>query len=59
MSFHVCCRCRRATEAAVPVRDIPRPSGPGFTLYACPDCAHLIPPGPVTNDELSTRQTQR
>jgi hypothetical protein len=58
MSFHVCCQCQRATEAAVPVRDVERQSGAGWSLYACPDCVHLIPPGPLTTDELSIRHTR-
>lgn len=58
MSFHVCCQCQRASEAAVPVRDIERQSGPGWTLYACPDCIYLIQTGPLTADELNPRQTR-
>ncbi len=41
----VCCACGRYTSAAVPVRYVERPSGPGLTLYACPDCAPKITPG--------------
>jgi hypothetical protein len=56
---HVCCRCQRESEAAVPVRDIERVSGPGFTLYACPDCVHLVPPGPLMIDDLLYVGTRR
>lgn len=46
----VCCYCQRWTYAPVEVRHIERPSGPGFTLFACPDDAvklqhGLIPKG--------------
>ncbi|MEV0444554.1 hypothetical protein AB0I84_14320 [Streptomyces spectabilis] len=47
MSVAVCCRCGRATLAPVEVRYIERASGPGVTLYACPDCAPRLMPGPL------------
>ncbi|MEV0438964.1 hypothetical protein AB0I84_09430 [Streptomyces spectabilis] len=47
MSPAVCCRCKRLTAAPVPVRYIERASGPGWTLYACPDCAPHLTPGPL------------
>ena len=39
MSTAVCCRCERDTVAPVPVRYVERASGPGVTVYACPDRA--------------------
>lgn len=49
---HICCQCGRRSAGAIPVRDIERPSGPGLTIYACPDCVHVVPPGPLMIDEL-------
>lgn len=53
MSTAVCCRCGRPTEAPVTVGYIPSASGPGFSLYACPDCALKIDPGPSPEDAQS------
>lgn len=39
--------CERETVAPVAVRYIERESGPGVTLYACPDCAPHLAPGPL------------
>lgn len=47
MSAAVCCRCKRLTFAPVAVRYVERVSGPGRTLYACPDCAPHLAPGPL------------
>ncbi|MFB6955272.1 hypothetical protein ACFCXP_37135 [Streptomyces niveus] len=45
-----CCRCRQWTYAPVPVRYIERESGPGFTLYACPNHAVALGAGPTPED---------
>lgn len=58
-SSRVCCRCERESEGAVPVRDVERVSGPDFTLFACPDCVHLVPPGPLMIDVLLYVGTRR
>lgn len=42
-----CCRCKRPTRVRVPVRCIPRASGPDVTVYACPNCAVHVAPGPL------------
>jgi hypothetical protein len=47
VSAAVCCRCERLALAPVAVRYVERVSGPGRTLYACPDCAPLLTPGPL------------
>ncbi|AJC60162.1 hypothetical protein [Streptomyces sp. 769] len=46
MSGAVCCRCGRPTLAPVAVRYVERASGPGVTVYACPDCAPRLTLGP-------------
>lgn len=46
----VCCRCHQWTHAPVPVRYIPRPSGAGVTLYACPSHAVEFPHGPTPGE---------
>ncbi len=47
MSDAVCWKCGRLTLAPVAVRYVERASGPGVTLYACPDCAPRLTPGPL------------
>ncbi|WP_167350592.1 hypothetical protein [Streptomyces yangpuensis] len=41
------------TVAPVAVRHIERASGPGVTVYACPDCAPLLTPGPLPAETAS------
>ncbi|MFM9445035.1 hypothetical protein [Streptomyces acidiscabies] len=48
----VCCHCERWSAAAIPCRYIERASGPGVTLYACPDCVLIVGVGPVADDVL-------
>ncbi|WP_190233269.1 MULTISPECIES: hypothetical protein [Streptomyces] len=50
MSGAVCCRCERLTLAPVAVRYVERASGPSVTLYACPDCAPRLIPGPLPGE---------
>ncbi|SEQ67956.1 hypothetical protein SAMN04487983_100765 [Streptomyces sp. yr375] len=50
----MCVVCHENTKAPVPVRDIPSTSGPETTLYACPDHAAEVSPGPILG-ELDTR----
>ncbi|MGW4032817.1 hypothetical protein ACWEFL_26535 [Streptomyces sp. NPDC004838] len=45
-----CCHCGRLTTAPVAVRWVPRPSGAGTTLYACPDCAPGLCLGPTPGE---------
>ncbi|MFF0446200.1 hypothetical protein ACFYT4_07265 [Streptomyces sp. NPDC004609] len=48
----ICCRCGRATTAPVEIRYIERSNAPGLTLYACPEDAIALQPGPG-HDELA------
>lgn len=41
-----CCRCGKATEHPTSVGEVEAASGPGWTQYACPQCAHHY--GPLT-----------
>jgi len=43
----VCLLCTRETVAPVAVGYIERASGPGVTIYACPDHAPDFIPGPL------------
>lgn len=49
-----CCRCGRWTVAGVLIRHIERASGPGVALYACPEHALDMAPGPVTGELKGT-----
>ncbi|MDT9690573.1 hypothetical protein Q5762_19940 [Streptomyces sp. P9(2023)] len=42
----MCVRCGRITTAPVVVSEVHQNSGPGFNVYACPDCAPHFPPLP-------------
>lgn len=53
MTAFRCCRCHQPTGAPIAMRHIERPSGAGFTLYACPDCALHVPPGPLPAETVS------
>ncbi|HEY8977995.1 MAG TPA: hypothetical protein VIU15_00240 [Streptomyces sp.] len=48
-----CCHCGRWSSAAIACRHIERASGPGFTLYACPDCVVIVGVGAVADDVLT------
>jgi hypothetical protein len=44
----MCVRCDRVTDAPVLVSEVHQNSGPGFSVYACGDCApHFLPPPDV------------
>ncbi|MFF4495504.1 hypothetical protein [Streptomyces sp. NPDC001546] len=49
----LCVVCKTVTKAPVAVRHIESTSGPGATLYACPDHVAKVSPGP-TLGELET-----
>ncbi|MFI5940676.1 hypothetical protein ACIBCB_10530 [Streptomyces uncialis] len=51
----LCIECKTVTGAPVPVRWIQSSSGPGTTLYACPDHAMKLGAGPTPGDVLQTR----
>lgn len=48
----LCIECKTVTRAPVPVRWIQSTSGPGTTLYACPDHAVTLGAGPTPDDAL-------
>ncbi len=47
-----CCRCGQPTRVRIPVRCIPRTSGPDHVQYACPNCAPYITPGPLPGERI-------
>ncbi|QFR00068.1 hypothetical protein F9278_32320 [Streptomyces phaeolivaceus] len=40
----MCVHCRQMTSAPVVVHEEHAATGPGFTVYACPECAAHYPP---------------
>lgn len=46
----LCVKCRRLTTAPVPVRYIESTSGPGTALWACPEHAEGLTPGPMPGE---------
>ncbi|TGB00575.1 hypothetical protein [Streptomyces sp. MZ04] len=50
----LCIKCTKNTSAPVAVRWIHSTSGPGATLYACPECAPELGAGPTPDDEIPT-----
>ncbi len=40
----MCVRCARITATPITVSEVHQASGPGFNVYACPDCAPHFPP---------------
>lgn len=40
----MCTRCERITDEPVLVHEVHAATGPGFNVYACPDCATHYPP---------------
>ncbi|MFF2507086.1 hypothetical protein ACFVTY_27480 [Streptomyces sp. NPDC058067] len=51
----LCVECKTLTHAPIPVRYIQSNSGPGTTLYACPEHAVKLGAGPTPDDVISTR----
>lgn len=47
-----CCDCGRLTGAPIAVRHIGSASGPGTTLYACPECFPRLDGGPTPEDVI-------
>lgn len=43
----MCVRCQLVTETPVTVAEVHQNTGPGFNVYACPECAehYPVPPG--------------
>ncbi|WP_406474621.1 hypothetical protein [Streptomyces sp. NBC_01615] len=40
----MCARCQRTTDDPVLVHEVHAATGPGFNVYACPECADRYPP---------------
>ena len=40
----MCARCGLTTDSPVLVHEVHAATGPGFNVYACPDCAPSHPP---------------
>ncbi|MFI7008997.1 hypothetical protein [Streptomyces sp. NPDC050145] len=40
----MCARCEQLTSEPVLVHEVFAPTGPGFNVYACLDCARHYPP---------------
>ncbi|MER7106266.1 hypothetical protein [Streptomyces sp. NPDC000229] len=55
----MCVRCDRLTEAPVLVAEVHAGSGPGFNVYACPECAPHVPKPPDALDLLATGRPDR
>jgi hypothetical protein len=55
----MCVRCQRITEVPVLVREVHAGSGPGFNVYACPDCAPHITPGPDALEVIELARQHR
>nr|WP_254705766.1 hypothetical protein [Streptomyces vilmorinianum] len=48
----MCVRCNHITDAPVLVSEVHQNSGPGFNVYACPECAPHSPQLPDALDLL-------
>lgn len=38
-AMRMCARCDRSTDEPVLIHEVHAPTGPGFNVYACPECA--------------------
>ncbi|MET8677652.1 hypothetical protein ABZW18_08690 [Streptomyces sp. NPDC004647] len=47
------------TTAPVLVREVHSNSGPGWNVYACPDCAPYFPPGPDPLEVIEAARRRR
>ncbi|WP_406443220.1 hypothetical protein OHB14_30110 [Streptomyces sp. NBC_01613] len=45
-AVRMCARCQRTTDEPVLVHEVHAATGPGFNVYACPDCSTHYPPQP-------------
>jgi len=43
-AVRMCARCQATTDEPVLVHEVHAATGPGFNVYACPDCATHYPP---------------
>jgi hypothetical protein len=58
-AVRMCARCQRIIEAPVLVYMVHAATGPGFNVYACPDCAPLYPPLPDALDVIDAAHQRR
>jgi hypothetical protein len=42
-AVRMCVRCQVVTDRPVVISEVHQNSGPGFTVYTCPDCAPCFP----------------
>ncbi|MEU3427017.1 hypothetical protein [Streptomyces gardneri] len=55
----MCVRCCLITPDPVLVSEVHQGSGPGFNVYACPECAPRFPPVPDVLDLLTPQRGKR
>ncbi|WP_329621422.1 hypothetical protein OG357_13775 [Streptomyces sp. NBC_01255] len=55
----MCVRCCAITTDPVVVSEVHQSSGPGFNVYACPECAPHFPPVPDVLDLFHDRDRRR
>ncbi|WP_369248411.1 hypothetical protein [Streptomyces sp. R41] len=51
-ALRMCARCERTTDEPVLVHEVHAATGPGFNVYACPECANHYPPLTDTQELL-------
>ncbi|WP_371534993.1 hypothetical protein OG210_03925 [Streptomyces sp. NBC_00466] len=52
----MCVRCHYVTDEPVVVAEVHQNSGPGWNMYACPECAPHLPPVPDVIDLFPSRR---
>ncbi|MGK9460498.1 hypothetical protein ACSLFT_10745 [Streptomyces sp. G6] len=55
----MCARCQRTTDEPVLVHEVHAATGPGFNVYACPECAPHYPPMPDPLEILDAAARRR
>ncbi|MFC4464971.1 hypothetical protein ACFPH6_10520 [Streptomyces xiangluensis] len=55
-AVRMCARCHRTTSHPVLVHEVHAATGPGFNVYACPECADHYP---AMTDPLELPETPR
>ncbi|AOW88476.1 hypothetical protein BC342_20295 [Streptomyces olivaceus] len=57
--MRMCARCQRTTDEPVLVHEVHAATGPGFNVYACPECAPNYPPPTDPLDILDSAARRR
>ena len=57
MTVQTCHRCDQTTDQPVEVAVIHAASGPGHTVWACPDCAPPIPAAQAPAARVDSRRS--